>query len=162
MKLLIALVLTGVLQFHPVPVENVQPIVEDATYQAPIKPPSKAKPPRKKVVKASTPDREVKPILPQVSGSHQDWLRAAGVPKDVWSCASALVMRESGWRVDATNPTSGAYGLPQALPGNKMATAGADWRTSPVTQLKWMDGYVTSRYGGWCQANSFQLSHGWY
>lgn len=71
-------------------------------------------------------------------------------------------MRESGCRVNARNASSGAYGIPQALPGNKMASAGADWETNPITQLKWMDGYVKSRYGSWAGAVSFWNQHHWY
>jgi hypothetical protein len=79
-----------------------------------------------------------------------------------FSCIDALITRESGWRVNATNPSSGAYGLPQALPGSKMASAGADWRTNPVTQLRWMKSYVDGRYGGACGAWNFWQSHHWY
>lgn len=57
---------------------------------------------------------------------------------------------------------SGAYGLPQALPGSKMASAGADWATNPITQIKWMYGYVNSRYGGSCNARAFKIANGWY
>jgi hypothetical protein len=114
-----------------------------------------------KVVR-SEPEKPTQGTRMAVSGNHSDWLRSAGIPKSVWSCAEALVQRESGWSVTATNPSSSAYGLPQSLPGNKMASAGADWRTNPVTQLRWMDGYTKARYGGWCQANSFQLQNSWY
>ncbi|MGY1439636.1 aggregation-promoting factor C-terminal-like domain-containing protein [Streptomyces reniochalinae] len=58
-----------------------------------------------------------------------------------------LWQRESGWRWNADNPTSDAYGIPQALPGRKMRSAGADWRTNPATQIKWGLGYIRSRYG---------------
>lgn len=112
-------------------------------------------------IQAVTKPPKPKAVSNKYSGSHSDWLRAAGVPSSAWSCAEALVMRESGWRVDATNPTSGAYGLPQALPPEKMATAGADWRTNPVTQLKWMHQYV-EQYGGWCGADAFQRANNWY
>lgn len=79
-----------------------------------------------------------------------------------YGCADALISRESGWNVTATNPNSGAYGLPQALPGYKMASAGSDWRTNPATQLRWMKSYVDSRYGGVCAAwNHWQSNH-WY
>lgn len=57
---------------------------------------------------------------------------------------------------------SGAYGLPQALPGHKMASAGADWRTNPLTQIRWMYGYVNGRYGGSCNARAFKIRNGWY
>lgn len=96
-----------------------------------------------------------------ISGTKQDWMRAAGIPQSVWGCVDGLVTRESGWRVNATNASSGAYGLPQALPGGKMAAAGADWQYNPVTQLRWMAGYV-NKYGGWCKALAFQQSQGWY
>lgn len=64
-----------------------------------------------------------------------------------WNAYNSLVMGESGWNQYATNPSSGAYGIPQALPGNKMASEGADWKTNPSTQIKWMMGYITARYG---------------
>lgn len=76
-------------------------------------------------------------------------------------CLDELVQRESGWDVHATNPTTGAYGLPQALPGSKMASAGPDWRDNPRTQIRWMFGYVR-KYGGPCGALAFQKAHGWY
>ena len=101
-------------------------------------------------------------VAANVDGTKADWMRAAGIPEDLWGCVDALVTRESGWRVNATNRSSGAYGLPQSLPGTKMASAGADWQTNPVTQLRWMTGYVNARYGGFCQANSFQLRNNWY
>ena len=90
------------------------------------------------------------------------WLREAGVPEEHLEAAIYIIYHESGCRVDATNPYSGAYGIPQALPGNKMATAGDDWQTNPVTQIRWMNGYVTSRYGGWPQALAFKQAKGWY
>lgn len=79
-----------------------------------------------------------------------------------WSCLDALANRESGWNVHATNPGSGAYGIPQSLPGSKMATAGADWRTNPATQLRWMMDYVASRYGTPCGAWAHSQATGWY
>ena len=77
------------------------------------------------------------------------------------SCLSELIQRESGWNVRATNPRTGAYGLPQALPGSKMASAGPDWATNPATQIRWMQGYV-AHYGGSCGALAFQKANGWY
>lgn len=89
------------------------------------------------------------------------WAREAGVSEADLESAIALIYHESGCRVDATNAHSGAYGIPQALPGNKMASAGADWQTNPITQIKWMAGYV-SRYGGWQGAWAFWVAHHWY
>src|SRR5215470_7125921 len=68
-----------------------------------------------------------------------------------FGCLVSLWDRESGWRVNAEN-ASGAYGIPQALPGSKMATAGADWATNPATQIKWGLGYIKSVYGTPCDA----------
>ena len=92
----------------------------------------------------------------------QRWARAAGVSEAELSAAIDLIYHESGCRVNARNASSGAYGIPQALPGSKMASAGSDWETNPVTQIKWMIGYVKGRYGGWKQALDFWYNHGWY
>ncbi|KRA23616.1 16S rRNA pseudouridylate synthase [Microbacterium sp. Root61] len=80
---------------------------------------------------------------------------------DQFSCLVSLWNRESGWNVYASNP-SGAYGIPQALPGSKMASAGADWQTSASTQISWGLGYITGRYGTACGAWSHSESNGWY
>lgn len=95
------------------------------------------------------------------TGDHKHWMKQAGIPTSWYDSINYIVSHESGWRVNATNPTSGAYGLPQSLPGSKMATAGRDWRTNPITQLKWMKSYV-SRYGGGPGAAAFWRSHHWY
>ena len=79
-----------------------------------------------------------------------------------YSCFNNIVIKESGWNYTATNPSSGAYGLVQALPGSKMASAGADWRTNPITQINWGISYMNGRYGSPCGAWSFWQSHGWY
>ena len=78
-----------------------------------------------------------------------------------WGCLDSLWTRESGWRVYASNP-SGAYGIPQALPGSKMASAGSDWRTNPATQIRWGLGYIASSYGSPCAAWHHSESHNWY
>ena len=79
-----------------------------------------------------------------------------------FSCLDSLWTRESNWNPRADNPTSSAYGIPQALPGSKMATAGADWRTNPATQIRWGLGYIADRYGNPCGAwNHFQQRN-WY
>lgn len=97
-----------------------------------------------------------------VTGDHKKLMHAAGIPASWFSAIDYIVTHESGWRVNATNPGSGAYGLPQSLPGLKMASAGADWRTNPITQLKWMKDYVSSRYGGGPGAAAFWRAHHWY
>lgn len=104
----------------------------------------------------------VKKSIPPEWETCADWARQAGVSEADLSAALDLIYRESGCRVDATNSSSGAYGIPQALPGSKMAAVGADWETNPVTQIRWMIGYVNGRYGGWSQALSYWYAHGWY
>lgn len=75
---------------------------------------------------------------------------------------SKIVSRESGWNVHATNSSSGAYGLVQALPASKMASAGPDWKHNPATQIKWGLDYMNSRYGGPVKAWNFWQTHHWY
>ena len=85
-----------------------------------------------------------------------------GFSQDQFSCLDSLYVGESGWRVDADNPTSSAYGIPQALPGEKMASAGADWATNPETQIRWGLGYIRDSYGSPCSANAFKSANNWY
>lgn len=82
-------------------------------------------------------------------------------PSTQFSCLDNIWSRESGWRYNAEN-ASGAYGIPQALPGSKMASAGADWQTNPATQIRWGLGYIQSTYGTPCNAWAFWEAHGWY
>lgn len=91
-----------------------------------------------------------------------DMVLARGWGDDQFSCLVALWNRESGWRVNAYNRSSGAYGIPQALPGNKMASAGADWETNPATQISWGLGYIAGRYGNPCGAWGHSEATGWY
>ena len=79
-----------------------------------------------------------------------------------FACVDDLWHRESGWRWWAENKSSGAYGIPQALPGSKMAKAGEDWRTNPVTQVKWGLMYIDGRYGTACNAWRHFQQKGWY
>lgn len=91
-----------------------------------------------------------------------EMLQARGMGDDQYSCLVSLWNRESGWNVYAHNGGSGAYGIPQALPGSKMASAGADWETNPATQITWGLGYITGRYGTPCGAWDHSESSGWY
>lgn len=103
---------------------------------------------------------------------YQEYQRAHAMPA-VDSCLRQLIDREGGmnplkWNGGyvgvwdgGTHGGSGAYGAPQALPGNKMASAGADWATNLATQIRWMQGYV-QKYGGSCGALSYQIAHGSY
>lgn len=79
-----------------------------------------------------------------------------------WTCLDKLWNHESRYQTTVRNPTSGAYGIPQALPASKMGAAGADWRTNPVTQIVWGLGYIEDRYGSPCNAWSYWLRHASY
>ncbi|MEE1753275.1 transglycosylase SLT domain-containing protein [Streptomyces sp. SP18CS02] len=84
------------------------------------------------------------------------------VPTGQYQCFDKIVSHESNWNAGATNASSGAYGLVQALPGSKMASAGADWKTNPKTQIKWGLDYMNDRYGSPCGAWSHWQANGWY
>jgi len=105
--------------------------------------------------------------VPKTSpGSAQDIARQMlgnyGWSEGQLGCLISLWNHESHWNVYAQNKSSGAYGIPQALPGSKMASAGSDWRTSAKTQIKWGLGYIKGRYGSPCGAWSFYQKHNWY
>ncbi|MCL8025808.1 lytic transglycosylase domain-containing protein [Nocardioides bruguierae] len=89
-------------------------------------------------------------------------LGSYGWDSSQFTCLDSLWTKESGWQVDADNPTSSAYGIPQALPGSKMASAGADWATNPVTQITWGLGYIQDVYGSPCSAWAHSQSVNWY
>ena len=100
-------------------------------------------------------------------GSAQDIARQMmlaqyGWGDDQFNCLVSLWNRESGWRVNAGNQSSGAYGIPQALPGSKMAAFGSDWQTNPATQIAWGLSYISGRYGTPCGAWSHFQSNNWY
>ena len=79
-----------------------------------------------------------------------------------FSCLQPLWALESGWNVYASNPSSGAYGIPQALPGSKMASAGPDWQSNAATQIRWGLTYIQGTYGSPCAAWSHEEADGWY
>ena len=85
-----------------------------------------------------------------------------GMSTSDFSCVDSIWSQESGWNVHADNPHSSAYGIPQALPGSKMSSAGPNWQNSAETQIKWGLGYIKGRYGSPCAAWSFKRAHGWY
>jgi hypothetical protein len=85
-----------------------------------------------------------------------------GWGNDQFNCLVKLWNKESGWRVNANNSSSGAYGIPQALPGSKMASAGSDWQTNAGTQIEWGLGYISGRYGTPCGAWGHSVDVGWY
>ncbi|MFJ6652219.1 lytic transglycosylase domain-containing protein [Microbacterium sp. NPDC091313] len=89
-------------------------------------------------------------------------VQARGWGDDQFACLQALWNKESGWRVNAYNASSGAYGIPQALPGSKMGSIAADWETNPATQITWGLNYIAGRYGDPCGAWGSSQSRGWY
>jgi hypothetical protein len=102
----------------------------------------------------------------QPSGSPQQialgMLGSFGWSSSQFGCLVSLWGRESGWNTYASNPSSGAYGIPQALPGSKMASAGDDWATNPATQIRWGLGYIQQLYGSPCAAWEHSEADGWY
>ena len=89
-------------------------------------------------------------------------LASYGFGQDQFSCLDSLYTKESGWNVHADNPSSSAYGIPQALPGSKMSSAGSDWADNPATQIEWGLGYIKDRYGSPCAAWGHSVSNNWY
>lgn len=96
------------------------------------------------------------------SGSKADWMRAAGIGDADFGYVDYIISHESGWDYHAVNRSSGAYGLPQSLPAGKLASAGADWRDNPVTQLRWANNYAVGRYGSWEAAYRFWVTNHWW
>ncbi len=91
-----------------------------------------------------------------------EMLLARGWDSSEYECLVALWNRESGWNTYANNASSGAYGIPQALPGDKMASVADDWQTNPATQITWGLGYIAGRYGTPCGAWEQSERKGWY
>jgi len=85
-----------------------------------------------------------------------------GWPDAQFGCLDSLWAKESGWNWKASNSSSGAYGIPQALPGSKMGSVASDWATNPVTQITWGLGYISARYGTPCSAWAHSQSVNWY
>ena len=97
------------------------------------------------------------------AGSHTDWMAAAGISETDYGYVDYIVGHESGWSATKYNyGGSGAYGLCQALPASKMASAGSDYMTNPLTQLKWCNGYAVGRYGSWAGAYNFWIKNHWW
>ena len=92
----------------------------------------------------------------------QSMLSQFGWSSSQYSCLYPLWQRESNWSITASNPSTGAYGIPQALPGSRMASVGADWQTNAATQIKWGLEYIQSTYGSPCAAWAHSQADGWY
>lgn len=119
------------------------------------------------------PKKQVEVIGTKVNlpaGSHEDWMQAAGIAASDYGYVNYIVNREGGWEpckvqggaIDCNYSGSMGYGMVQATPGGKMVSAGADWRTNPITQLRWATSYAVGRYGSWQAAYNHWLSaHNW-
>ena len=121
----------------------------------------------RKVIQSVVAQEPVKQIVARgktvyIPADKEAVMAAAGIARSDYAYVNYIVSRESGWNAAARNSSSGAFVLCLALPGRKMATAGSDWATNPVTQLRWCDGYAKGRYGSWAAAYNFWLSrHYW-
>ncbi len=119
---------------------------------------------------AAAPAQQVAPVaavtVPATSGSAQQialaMLASYGWSSSQFACLDPLWEHESGWNVYASNPGSGAYGIPQALPGSKMASAGPDWESDATTQIRWGLNYIQATYGSPCAAWAHEEATGWY
>ncbi|MEU7278621.1 transglycosylase SLT domain-containing protein [Streptomyces sp. NPDC045431] len=134
-----------------------------ASTPTPSKMPKSSKAPRPTATRSATPrvSRSTTTSRPPGYGSPKAYAQSV-LSSTQYACADAVFTRESNWNLYATNPSSGAYGIAQALPPTKYASAGSDWRTNPITQVRWGITYMESRYGSPCGAWAFWQSHHWY
>lgn len=102
------------------------------------------------------------PLAGNVSAQKQELMAAVGISPSDYAYVDFIMIKESGWNAGAVNPSSGAYGICQSLPGSKMASAGADWQTNAVTQMRWCNSYAQGRYGGWANAYNAWRSKNWW
>ena len=142
------------------------PKLDRGNYEVVVKPKPKPKPVVRETNSNSNSDSYSVPSAPANVNDAQAYARNLvaqnGWGDDQWNCLYSLWNRESGWRSNAANSSSGAYGIPQALPGSKMASAGADWQTNAATQINWGMSYIKGRYGTPCGAWGHSQSVGWY
>jgi len=156
-------------QTYALPTGGVTPAtLERSSYSVYVTPkPTPTPTPRAAEASGASPTaRWTPPFIAPDPGTAQaiayEMVLARGWGDDQFACLRALWQKESGWRVNAYNASSGAYGIPQSLPGSKMASAGADWETNPATQITWGLGYISGRYGDPCGAWASSQSRGWY
>jgi outer membrane biosynthesis protein TonB len=139
---------------------NVAKVEESSVKQVSTVTPDSPTPPTAAKATAPAPQVAVSPGSAQAEAANQ--MKAYGWGADQLACLIPLWQKESGWNSTAANPSSGAYGIPQSLPGNKMASAGDDWQTNPATQIKWGLGYIAERYKTPCGAWNHSIAVGWY
>ena len=146
----------------------VSPIKASAKATIKAKAPAKVKakaPARVKKQKRASRSRAYGFTAPSTGSNRRIGKRLAaehGWTGEEWVCLNNLWTKESGWSTRSSNSSGTAWGIPQALPGSKMKSAGSDWRTNPATQIKWGIGYIDNRYGTACNAWAHWQSHNWY
>lgn len=149
---------------HNAEIQNLKKIIEQKDKELQSKAAEKARLAAVEAAKTPVVSKVVQSIVPTAqaaTGSHTELMAAAGISPSDYQYVEAIVTRESGWRHWIVN-SIGATGLCQSLPGSKMASAGADYLTNPVTQLRWCSSYAQSRYGGWANAwSAWQSKHWW-
>jgi hypothetical protein len=138
------------------------------TYQITVDPTTKKEVARtviqKVVTVAAVPEIRVIGTNVNIPKDKVSIMRAAGISSSDYGYVDYIVSHEGGWggATKYNYAGSGAYGICQALPGSKMASAGSDWRTNPVTQLRWCDSYATGRFGSWAGAYRFWINNGYW
>lgn len=147
-------------------------VVPVSPLKASAKAPAKTKAPAKAKAKAKVKKRKhvsrsrARTFVAPTTGSNRRIGKAMaaghGWTGQQWDCLNNLWTKESGWSTRSSNSSGTAWGIPQALPGSKMRSAGTDWRTNPATQIKWGIGYIDNRYGSACAAWAHWQSHNWY
>jgi len=153
-------------QYRPMSVADQEAVMDwtlpDARYLKHVhKPKPKPKPQVRHAPATASRATTRVPLTDPRSAAHAMLLRQ-GYGESEWTCLDALWTRESSWSASATNASSGAYGIPQALPAEKMASFGADFRTNPITQISWGLWYIHASYGSPCAALSHENSYGYY
>jgi hypothetical protein len=151
--------LTREIWFSPTPAPTLAPTPTPAPTATPTATPSPTPKPTARPTRKPTPRPKPRPLPDTVAGARQYVKNAIGLAG--YNCVNYIWTRESKWNPRAGTP-SGAYGIPQAFPGTKMAAFGPKWQTSPITQVKWGIWYVKSHYGSACGAYTFWKAHGWY
>lgn len=133
--------------------------IERGTFEVYVKPKPKPKP-APTVASSSNAGSSGGSSLPPYSGggAPAEWMAAAGIAQSDWQYVDYIVSRESGWNPNATNQSSGACGLVQALPCSKVPGNGYN----PVDNLRWATGYATGRYGSWAGAYNFWTNNHWW
>lgn len=134
--------------------------VERGTFEVYVKPKPKPKPKPAPVVASESTGGSSGGGLPPYTGggAPAEWMAAAGIAQSDWQYVDYVVSRESGWNPNATNSSSGACGLVQALPCSKVPGNGYN----PVDNLRWANGYATGRYGSWAGAYDFWINNHWW